>query len=29
MINDGGALISVYHVNKALNDYERATEEKS
>jgi hypothetical protein len=29
MLNDGGALISVYHVNKALNDYERATEEKS
>lgn len=28
MLNDGGAMISVYHVNRALNDYERATEKQ-
>lgn len=29
MLNDGGALFSVYHINRALNDYEKATEQKS
>ncbi|EGA67899.1 hypothetical protein VISI1226_18341 [Vibrio sinaloensis DSM 21326] len=29
MLNDGSALFSVYHINRALNDYEKATEKKS
>ncbi|EID7698688.1 hypothetical protein [Vibrio parahaemolyticus] len=29
MFNDGGALFSVYHINRALNDYEKVTEKKS
>ncbi|HHC6532628.1 TPA: hypothetical protein ACN33U_004464 [Vibrio parahaemolyticus] len=29
MLNDGGALFSVYHINRALNDYEKVTEKKS
>ncbi|HCG7195266.1 hypothetical protein HJ178_22845 [Vibrio parahaemolyticus] len=29
MLNDRGALFSVYHINRALNDYEKVTEKKS
>ncbi|EOG1785081.1 hypothetical protein ACXIUK_22740 [Vibrio parahaemolyticus] len=29
MLNDGGVLFSVYHINRALNDYEKVTEKKS
>ncbi|EJG1660308.1 hypothetical protein QNS37_004515 [Vibrio parahaemolyticus] len=29
MLNDGSTLFSVYHINRALNDYEKATEKKS
>lgn len=28
MLNDGSALFSVYHVNSALNDYEKAIKKK-